>query len=113
MVGQEEGGDPMRPDKILSRPKRPAEEFRLQWDFANDIEATDTRSAFAVTAKDVADGSDVSATFIQGAGWIGAGPVVGAQVQAGIDLHDYDVTFELSSTQGDKWQRVVRVSVRA
>jgi len=25
----------------------------------------------------------------------------------------YDVTFELSSTQGDKWQRVVRVSVRA
>jgi hypothetical protein len=103
----------MRPDKTLSRPKRPAEEFRLQWDFVNDIEQTDTRSAFEVKAFDVVDNSDVSATFLQAAAWVGAGPIIGVQVQAGTDDHEYDVRFQLATTQGDVFQRVVRVSVRS
>jgi len=103
----------MRPDKTLSRPKRPAEEFRLQWDFINDIEQTDTRSAFEVKAFDVVDNSDVSATVLQGAAWVGAGPIIAVQVQAGTDAHDYDVRFQLTTTQGDVFQRVVRVGVRA
>jgi hypothetical protein len=103
----------MRPDVMLSRSKRTSEEFRLQWDFVNDIEATDTRSAFEVKAFDVASGSDVSVTFLQGATWVGTGPVIGVQIQAGTEGHDYDVRFQLTTTQGDIFQRVVRVGVKA
>ena len=103
----------MRPDQTLARPKRPPEEFRLQWDFANDIEQSDTRSTFEVKAFDVADGSDVTATLIQSPGWIGLDPIIGAQVQAGTDGKEYDVRFHLTTTQGDVFQRIVRVSVRA
>jgi len=106
----QEGGM-MRPDKILSRPKRPTEEFRLGWDFVNDVESTDSGSAAAVKAYDVLDNTDVSATFLQDQTLVGN--VVEIQVQAGTDGHDYDVRFQLSTTQGDVFQRVVRVSVRA
>jgi hypothetical protein len=97
----------------LTRRKRPSEEFRLQWDFVNDVEASDSRSAFEVKAFDVADGSDVSATFLQSPGFVGAGPAVLVQIQAGTAEHDYDVRFQLSTTQGDVFQRVVRVGVKA
>src|SRR3972149_664935 len=103
----------MKVDKLLTRQKRPAEEFRLSWDFVNDVEATDSYSAHAITASDVASGADVSATFLQNPIRVGStGAVLGVQVQAGADGHDYDVLFQLTTTQGDVFQRVVRVSVR-
>lgn len=101
----------MRPDKPLARSKRPTEEFRLAWDFVNDVEQSDSGSAFDVKAYDVADGSDVSAAFLQDATRLTN--VVEVQVQAGTDGHDYDVRFQLTTTQGDIFQRVVRVQVRA
>lgn len=101
----------MRPDKILSRPKRPTEEFRLAWDFVNDLEQGDAGASSDVKAFDVADGSDVSATFLQGPALIGN--VVSVQVQAGTDGHEYDVRFQLTTTAGDVFQRVVRVRVSA
>ena len=101
----------MRPDRILSRPKRPAEEFRLGWDFVNDVEQSDAGATAVVKAYDVVDNSDVSSTFLQDP--ILVGNISEVQVQAGTDGHDYDVRFQLSTTQGDVFQRVVRVAVRA
>jgi hypothetical protein len=104
----------MKVDRGLARSKRPGEEFRLSWDFVNDVEATDSYSAHAITAVDVASGANVSATFLQNPVRIGSsGAVLGVQVQAGTDGKDYDVTFQLTTTQGDVFERVVRVSVRA
>ena len=101
----------MRPDKILSRYKRPTEEFRLAWDFVNDVEQSDAGSSFEVKAYDSADGSDVSTTLLQDATRVGN--VVEVQVQAGTDGHDYDIRFQLATTQGDVFQRVVQVRVGA
>lgn len=104
----------MRPDVHLARPKRPTEEFRVSWDFVNDVADGDSYSAFEVKAFDVLDGSDVSVSLLQGAGRVGVtGAVIGVQIQAGTDGHDYDVRFQLTTTQGDVFQRVVRVAVRA
>ena len=104
----------MRPDRALSRSKRPGEEFRLSWDFVNDVEASDSYASHVITATDVQAGTDVSATFLQAAARVGAsGAVLGVQVQGGSDGHDYDVLFALLTVQGDRFERVVRVSVRA
>ena len=105
----------MRPDRLLSRAKRPIEEFRLSWDFGvNDLEASDSYASHTITALDVATGADVSATFLQSPTRIGTtGAVLGVQVQAGTDGHDYDVLFVLTTTQGDVFARVFRVGVRA
>jgi len=104
----------MRPDKTLSRPKRPTEKFRLSWDFVNDVEVSDSYASHAISASDVATGADVTATFLQSPTRIGAtGAVLGVQVQAGTDGTDYDVLFALTTTQGDIFKRVVRVQVRA
>lgn len=104
----------MRPDKQLSRSKRPTEEFRISWDFVNDVEATDSYASHAISASEVAAGTDVTATFLQSPVRIGAtGAVLGVQVQAGTDGSDYDVLFALTTTQGDIFKRVVRVQVRA
>ena len=104
----------MKVDKILARTKRPGEEYRLSWDFVNDVEATDSYAAHSIKAFDVASGSEVTATFLQSPGRIGStGAVLGVQVQAGTDGHDYDVLFQLTTTQGDVFQRVIRVSVKA
>jgi hypothetical protein len=100
----------MKPDKILSRTKRPSEEFRLGWDFVNDVENSDSGASLLVKAYDVADGSDVSATFLQDPTLVGN--VGEVQIQAGTDEHDYDVRFQLTTTQGDVFQRVVRIGVR-
>ena len=104
----------MRPDKTLSRPKRPTEEFRLSWDFVNDVEASDSYASHVITASEVVAGTDVTATFLQSPVRIGAtGAVLGVQVQAGMDGTDYDVLFALTTTQGDIFKRIVRVLVRA
>ena len=104
----------MKPDRSLSRTKRPGEEFRLSWDFVNDVEASDSYSAHAITATEVQAGTDVSATFLQSPVRIGTtGAILGVQVQAGSDGKDYDVLFALTTTQGDVFQRVIRVGVRA
>lgn len=98
-------------DAALVRFKRPSEEFRLVWDFVNDIESGDTLAAREVKAYDMADDSDVSATFLENPEIVGQ--TVRVQVQAGTAGHDYIVRFQATSTQGDKWQRVVKVKVRA
>jgi len=104
----------MRPDKILSRAKRPTEEFRLAWDFVNDVEASDSYASHTITATDVSTGVDATATFLQSPGRIGiTGAILGVQVQAGTVDHDYDVLFALTTTQGDVFQRIFRVQVRA
>jgi hypothetical protein len=104
----------MRPDKTLSRPKRPTEEFRISWDFVNDVEVSDSYSAHAISASEVAAGTDVTATFLQSPIRIGVtGAVLGVQVQGGTDGTDYDVLFALTTTQGDIFKRIVRVLVRA
>jgi len=101
----------LRIDKALSWPKRPIEEFRIAWDFTNDLEVGDSANAFEVKAFDAADESDVSATFLQGASR--TGNVVSVQVQGGTDAHAYLVRFQLGTTAGDLFQRVVRVGVNA
>ena len=104
----------MRPDKTLARAKRPTEEFRLAWDFVNDLEATDSYASHTITATEVQAGTDVTVTFLQSPGRIGiTGAVLGVQVQGGTDGKDYDVLFVLLTTQGDRFERVVRVQVRA
>lgn len=104
----------MRPDKILSRHKRPGEEFRLSWDFVNDVEASDSYGSHAITATEVAAGTDVTATFLQSPVRVGTtGAILGVQVQAGADGLEYDVKFKLTTTQGDVFERVVRVPVKA
>lgn len=104
----------MRPDKTLSRAKRPTEEFRLSWDFVNDVEATDSYASHTITATVVSTGADVTATFLQSPGRIGTtGAILGVQVQGGTDGLDYHVLFRLLTTQGDAFERVVRVAVRA
>jgi hypothetical protein len=102
----------MRPDKILSRSKRPSEEFRLSWDFVNDVEAGDSGSAFEVKAFDASNAdTDVSTTFLQNASR--SDKVVSVQVQAGTADHDYDVRFQLTTAGGDVFQRIVRIRVGA
>lgn len=101
----------METDKILSRYKRPSEEFRMAWDFVNDVESGDTASGFEVKAFDVADSSDVSGTLLQNA--VRVGNVVDVQVQAGTDGHDYYVRFQLTTSGGDVFQRVVLMRVKA
>ena len=104
----------MRPDRALSRSKRPGEEFRLSWDFVNDVEASDSYASHAITATEVQAGTDVTATFLQSPTRIGTtGAILGVQVQAGSDGKEYDVTFALTTTQGDVFQRAIRVAVRA
>jgi len=103
-----------RPDKQLARAKRPLEEFRLSWDFVNDVEASDSYASHTISATVVSTGADVTGTFLQSPTRIGAtGAVLGVQVQAGTDGLDYDVLFRLVTTQGDAFERVVRVAVRA
>lgn len=104
----------MKPDKTLSRSKRPTEEFRLSWDFVNDVEASDSYASHTITATVVSTGADATGIFLQSPIRIGlTGAVLGVQVQAGTDGLDYDVLFALTTTQGDVFQRVVRVAVRA
>jgi len=103
-----------RPDKQLSRSKRPTEEFRLSWDFVNDVEASDSYASHTITATEVQAGTDVTATFLQSPTRVGAiGAVLGVQVQGGTDGKEYDVLFALVTTQGDRFERSVRVAVRA
>lgn len=97
-------------DVALARHKRPTEEFRLVWDFVNDVETGDSVAAQAVAAFDAADGSDVTTTLIENPELVGN--TIRAQVQAGTAGHDYLVRFQATSSQGDKWQRVVKVRVR-
>ena len=67
-----------RPDKQLARAKRPLEEFRLSWDFANDVEASDSYASHTITATEVQAGTDVTNTFLQSPTRIGAtGAVLG------------------------------------
>lgn len=98
-------------DRTVGRPKRPSEEWRVSWDFVDDIEIGDTPSTQQVSAIQVDTGSDVSATFLQGAGITGT--VIKVQVQGGTDGKDYLVTFQLTTTQGDVFRRTVLVQVRA
>jgi hypothetical protein len=100
----------MFPDAILSRAKRPSEEFRLGWDFVDDIEAGDTLLAQEVKCLKASDGSDVTATMIESPSLDGT--TVLAQVQGGTAGETYHVRFQATSTAGDKWQRVVSLRVR-
>ena len=104
----------MDPDKTLPRRKRPTEEFRVSWDFVNDVEPSDSYASHAISASEAVAGTDVTATFLQSPVRIGAtGAVLGVQVQAGTAGTDYDVLFKLTTTQGDVFERIVRVMVRA
>jgi hypothetical protein len=100
----------MHVDAVLSRRKRPNEEFRISWDFTNDLEPGDPLAQQLVTAKDSA-GVDVSGTFLQGAAITGTKIVV--QAQGGSDGKDYFVTFKATTAGGDVFERVVRIRVRA
>ena len=101
----------MKPDKVLSRYKRPSEEFRLTWDFLNDVEDGDTATTYSCKAFDADSGVEVTSTFLQAAGR--SGNLVSVQVQAGTADHDYLVLFQLGTASGNVFQRVVRVPVRA
>jgi hypothetical protein len=101
---------PAAPDVTLSRYKRVAEEFRIAWDFVNDLETGDTIPTAAVTAVRTDTGATVAAFLEQPALIVGA--VVSIQVQGGTAGLDYDVTFSITTTQGDVFERVVRVRVR-
>jgi hypothetical protein len=110
-----------RPDNRLARAKRPTEEFRLSWDFVNDAEASDSYVSHTITATVVSTGADATGIFLQSPTRLPdfVDPdgrlhiTLGVQVQGGTDGLDYDVTFRLVTTQGDAFERVVRVAVRA
>lgn len=97
------------PDASMERDKRPDEEYRVQWDFANDLETGDSLSAQAVTIADVTTGADMTATMLQSPAIDGTKVVV--QIQAGTPGKKYDVTFRATSAAGDKWTRVLRFGV--
>jgi hypothetical protein len=99
----------MAADATLSRAKRPIEEFRVSWDFANDLESGDSVTGQLVTAVD-SDGTNVSASFLQSPAISGAKIVV--QIQGGTDGKDYTVTFKATTTQGDVFERTLLVRVR-
>ncbi len=101
----------MLADISLTRFKRPDEEFRISWDFSNDLETGDTLAAQQVKAYEEVAGTDVTSTLIENAEIVSN--AIRAQVQAGSDGKDYLIRFQATSTQGDKWQRIVRVRVRA
>ena len=66
-----------------------------------------------MTATVVSTGADVTGAFLQSPQRIGStGAILGVQVQGGTDGLDYDVAFQLTTTQGDVFLRVVRVQVR-
>lgn len=80
--------------------KQPSERVRLAVDFQNRIPTGDTvASVTALTAVDLADASDVTATLIDGAG-TASGQQVLFWVKAGTDGHRYKVTCRVTSAQG-------------
>jgi hypothetical protein len=101
-------------DRVLTRTKRPAEKFPLSWDFTEDVLPPDAYSAHAITATDVASGVDVSATILENAAHSDAlGTVLTVRIKAGTDAHDYDILYQVTTTDGNIYQHVLRVSVRA
>jgi hypothetical protein len=100
----------MATDGAVSRRKKTNEEFRISWDFVNDLEAGDSIATQAVTARD-SDGVDVTGTFLQSPAIQGTKIVV--QVQGGVSGKDYTVAFKATTTQGDVFDRTVLVQVRA
>lgn len=100
----------MATDSTLERRKKPIEEFRVSWDFANDLEVGDTIASQAITAKD-SSGADVSGSFLQSPAV--AGTKLTVQVQGGTPGKDYTVTFKATTTQGDIFERTLLIEVRA
>ena len=95
-------------DVVLARPKRVAEKFRLRWDFTGDLEALDSISEAAVTAKDQA-GVDATATFTELPQHTASSAAV--TLKAGTPGQAYYVDFLVTTSQGDVFERVALVSV--
>jgi len=100
----------MRLDRTLGRPKRSSEAFRVSWDFVDDLASGDTVTTGTITAIKASDGTNATSTVLASA--LTATPVVSVQVFAGSDGEDYDLKFKAITTQGDTFERVVRVQVR-
>lgn len=94
----------------LPRTKTPTEKFRIAVDFKNDIKVGDARASQIVTAKRLdTDASDP--TFI---GTVApSGSVVEVVIQNGAAGVDDAVTIQITTTQGDIFEGVVIVPVRA
>jgi hypothetical protein len=101
----------VRPDKTIGRPKTPAEQFRIAWNFVDDLAAGDTVLSQTITAIKVSDASDASATFLDTP--LVASPEVSVTVKAGSAGEDYDVVIRATTATGEVFERVIRVPVRA
>ena len=95
-------------DVVLARPKRVAEKFRLRWDFTGDLEALDSISSEAITAKDQT-GADATAAFTEMPQHTASTATV--TLKAGTPGQAYYVSFQVTTSQGDVFERVALVSV--
>jgi len=100
----------MTADSILARDLRPEEEFRVSWDYVNDLAAGDTITGQSVTAVN-SDAVNVTATFLQSP--LIAGTTISVQIQAGVDKKDYLVTFKATTANADVFVRTLLVKCRA
>jgi hypothetical protein len=103
------------PDRWVGRDKRPIEEFVVEWDFVDDVAAGDTvldvgGGNSSVTATRADTGAS-EASFIEGA--VRSDTKLRAQVQGGLANVDYLVSFKAKTQNGDLFERVVGVRVRA
>lgn len=101
----------MTPDATLPRDKRPTEEFRLSWDFVNDLETGDTLTGGTTTCAEAVSGTDTTSTMLEANAVSGTLLVV--PVKAGSAGKLYDLTFVGTSAAGDSWKRVLRFGVVA
>lgn len=90
--------------------KQPSEEFTIALDFSGDLETGETIASKTVTASDLADSSDQTATIIVSSSIDGSR--VRVRVRAGTNGHDYKITAVATTNLSQVYEHEVIMRVR-
>lgn len=90
--------------------KRPNEQLTFQYGFTNSLEDGETVTSRTVTAKKVSDGSDATATVIDGS--ILSSPNVLVGVKEGVSGESYRITIKVETSNTFRFQQDITMRVK-
>ena len=90
--------------------KQPAEDFTIAVEYSGDLDTGETISNKTVTATDLTDNSDATATVISASSISGTQVLV--RVQAGSTNHDYLIHVRATTSTTQDYEHDVTMQVR-
>ena len=89
--------------RLILGAKQPYEAYYIQFNFTRYL-GTATISSATVTAVDIADNSDVTATITTVGSQSITSPSVYVWVKAGTTAHTYQITCKITASDGSKYE---------